>query len=398
MSRPAGSALVLTRLGATAVLVAACNPPPEHLGDLPSALCETDGALPAGGQCFEASARELVVGLDPLHFVVGDFNVDTHADVVVAGTRAGVVGTELWVGSSGGLTGPGIDATPTGCSAFPIAGPLLGGPGDDVMFATCDWSVDVFGWGDGAFAAGQNIPLPMQLRSSTIADMEGDGDADLIMLGEREDARATLSVILANGGAFDPATLQPLSTLSFDPAGITAGDFDGDGVLDLVLHRAGVPGALGFVMASQAGLFAEPLRITTALAPGTVAVADLDADGDDDVVYADEAAQTACVWLLDGTLDAAPRCVVFAEIAPRHAAVADLDGDELPEVVLADAASHSLWVWDVDLAGDADVMEPLPVPATADRIALVDFDNDGVLDIIAGHFADKTLSIRHAVP
>jgi hypothetical protein len=390
------------RIALTALAcLAACTPDPTHLGDLPEGaiLCGRDDAVAAAGICFESSAREFAVAIEPLHFITGNFSSDSAIDVIPVGRRDGAIGAELWLGSDRGPLGPPRDPMLTGCSAFPVAGPLLVSGYDDVLFATCEAFVNVYPGGDAGFGPPIRIDLPVVLRSTVIDDIEGDGDIDLIALGEDTSGIAALSVVLRQAdGSLGVPSLQPLSTLSFDPSGATRADFDGDGLIDLAIRRGDVAGSLGYVLGQSPGVFGEPQRLTTELRPWTLAAADLDGDGDDDLVYGDDEARQVCTWIVDALPDPQPVCRALDGIVPTNLTAADLDGDGIAEVVIGDATDTSVWVWRVDLAGEADVMEPLAVPAGTELVDLVDFDADGTLDLIAGHFAAKTFSIRFAVP
>ena len=383
------------------LLLTACAPDPVHLGDLPEAAiaCGRDDAVVAADICFEESVREFAVSIEPLHFVTGDFSGDASVDVMTVGRRDGAIGAELWLGSDRGPLGPPTDPMVTGCSAFPVPGPLLVSGRDDILFATCAPYVDVYPGGTDGFGAPVRIDVPLSLRSTIIGDVEGDGDTDLVILGEDTSAVAALSVILRQpDGTLGTPSLQSLSALSFDPVGASRADFDGDGLMDLAIRRGSVAGSLGYVRSTAAGVFGDPVRLTTDLLPRTLAVADFDADGDDDLVYADDEAKVACVWIVDDVPAPQPLCRTFEEVAPRHLTAADLDGDGIAEVVLADATNPQLWVWRPDLAGEGDVLEPLSVPAGTELVALVDLNGDAALDIIAGHFDARTFSIRLAAP
>ncbi len=382
-------------------LLTGCAPDPVHLGDLPEAAiaCGRDDAVVAADICFEESVREFAVSIEPLHFVTGDFSGDASIDVMTVGRREGAIGAELWLGSDRGPLGPPTDPMVTGCSAFPVPGPLLASGRDDILFATCAPYVDVYPGGTDGFGAPVRIDLPLSLRSTIIDDIDSDGDTDLVVLGEDASAVAALSVVLREAdGSLSTPTMQSLVPLSFDPVGASPADFDGDGLLDLAIRRGSVAGSLGFVRSIAPGVFGEPVRLTTELRPWSLAVADFDGDGDDDIVYADDQALVACVWIFDDVVTAQPVCRALEELVPQHLTAADLDGDGMAEVVLADATNPQLWVWRPDLAGEGDVLEPLSVPAGTELVELVDLNGDAAFDIIAGHFAARTFSIRLAAP
>jgi hypothetical protein len=90
------------------------------------------------------------------------------------------------------------------------------------------------------------------VRSMAAADMDGDGDADLLVTGRVTmstdsaipgGARMATRVLLRRDGLFVDATADWLAPGDFLPAdGLAAGDLDGDGVNDLALVIQGDPG------------------------------------------------------------------------------------------------------------------------------------------------------------
>ncbi len=105
-----------------------------------------------------------------------------------------------------------------------------------------------------------------------------------------------------NVGVFTTTNVgQGLDVAPF-PLSLTAGDFNGDGRIDIVVgcddHRqASVTGAMDFLVGSAAG-FLPPKGQPILLRPNLVAAADINGDGRDDLVIADEdVASNVQVWI-----------------------------------------------------------------------------------------------------
>ena len=80
--------------------------------------------------------------------------------------------------------------------------------------------------GNGTFASYVNYPLTNTTYSFTPADMDGDGDADIVTGN-----LLTVSVLLNNGnGTFAPHIDYPAGRYAFS---VFASDLDGDGDLDV---------------------------------------------------------------------------------------------------------------------------------------------------------------------
>ncbi len=91
--------------------------------------------------------------------------------------------------------------------------------------------------GDGAFAAPADYPAGDGPRAVTIADFDGDEDADFAVPYENERTAPVLSVYLNGGdGTFGPRQDSPGGS---DSRGITSADFDDDGRPDLATPDRG---------------------------------------------------------------------------------------------------------------------------------------------------------------
>ncbi len=112
--------------------------------------------------------------------------------------------------------------------------------------------------------------LPLSTAAATLEDLDGDGRLDVLFVGA-----AGLESRLAPSWAVDPS--QALASV---PLAIAAGDFDGDGDLDLAALEAG---AVQLWENTGAG-FASKLTFTVAGAREHKVV-DLDLDGRPDVLW-----------------------------------------------------------------------------------------------------------------
>jgi hypothetical protein len=145
------------------------------------------------------------------------------------------------------------------------------------------------GCGDGSFTIRASLSVasyadPEAPRSMPlVGDLDGDGDGDLVV----NFRKASVGLVFSgNGdGTFGPQPAQLTGGLFAGGWGGDLGDFDGDGVLDVVLgdHVRGARawrngGSMSFV-ASQSGLPPENQLFSGA------GVADVDGDGDLDALF-----------------------------------------------------------------------------------------------------------------
>jgi hypothetical protein len=162
-----------------------------------------------------------------------------------------------------------------------------------------------------------------------VADFNRDGRPDIAAASYFDQFCGVLRS--AGFGRFEPVPWQPMS---FSPRAICAGDFDGDGVPDLVVTDDW--GGLWIAMGTANGTQGPFTRIAQFFGGLSLAAYDFDLDGRLDLAVADGV--TSSIALLRNTGSgtfAAPVLVALTPVAcPRSIAVGDLTGDGIPELVV----------------------------------------------------------------
>jgi len=144
---------------------------------------------------------------------------------------------------------------------------------------------------DATFAPPVYYPIGGGSRELVSGDFDGDGDLDLAVTEGDNMGNGQVLDVFRNQGDGTFVLGQALPTEK-GPLGVAAGDFDGDGDLDLVVAIHGRPLGSGTVVMRFAndgtGTFQRQQILPVAAAPYRVAAGDLDGDGLDDAVVVHE--------------------------------------------------------------------------------------------------------------
>jgi FG-GAP-like repeat len=289
----------------------------------------------------------------------------------------------------------GLDA-PLGAPACDVAAADLDGDGDADLVATRKGGPSLSGLAYALashdahglqLAPPVSVPGPTNARHVAAADLDGDGRADLVL--ESDLSGGSLS-ILRNDSAAPGAPPSFTPWLPLGPAGLDdlqLADLDGDGSPDVLAQS----GELTRVELVHAFAYVVNQSCTAAGPATTVAVADVDLDGWPDAVLALPGAGALQVLHNNTAGTLYPLAPLAQSFAPLAATVADFDDDGLPDIAALQAGSPAVRL----LAGQgggafADAGSvALPLPGL--RLVAVDLDRDHALDIVVQDTADAQL-------
>ncbi|MBI1853248.1 MAG: VCBS repeat-containing protein [Planctomycetes bacterium] len=254
--------------------------------------------------------------------------------------------------------------------------------------------------------ADPNDPRPPAPVSVAVGDLDGDGRLDLVTANSGNDRLYVYSQRTPGTFTLIQTLTHPTATIS--PRFVTLADVDGDGLLDVVAASNGVNSGLAVFYQSRSGAFdppASPLsRVETADGPIAVTVTDVDGDGDLDLVGANLTSQTLTVFSQQTPRRFAiePGGVLSLASAPRSLVAADLDGDGDVDLVAPryfDASSPSSLVifrqaseGSFQKLGDSSLLSPtLTVEPRA--VAIGDLDGDGDADVATASAFSQSLAV-----
>ena len=388
-----------------------------------------DGTF-AGAPAYQSVAHN---GLNPIApaFAVGDFNGDGKPDILtdlVSGSN--IQGMTLMAGDGQGsfTQGPAIQDYPLAL----VAADMNGDSHLDAVYAeysSGNYGVYVaLGNGDGTFQANTSEMLPSSgtINDVVVGDFNGDGKPDVMVTATASSSNAgAIYLFLGNGDG----TLQAGVQVDTPPGayGLAAGDFNHDGNLDFVLTNlgsmsSGNAGSVLVYLGKGGGAFNKPVNYTASMFPGSVAVADMNKDGNLDLIVASQnnaAISSSNPLGPNGTLnvllgkgDGTFQTTLSSPLndaSYTNLAIADMNQDGIPDVVVGDNGSGNNNYTQI-LYGKGDGTFPtgnsLQMGRASTSVTAVDMNgdkrpdlmlvsggpNNANLDIFLNQYSGKTIS------
>ena len=371
-------------------------------------LCCLIGFQPAAMGQFLPATNYPTIGRTPLCIATGDLNGDGIPDLATANQGAGpnTGSVSILLGNGDGTFKPAVEYDSGSNVTTSVAVGDFNGDGIlDLAIVNQTSRSDtspfpaeldlLLGNGDGTFRAGMSYIFGFVGRSVTAGDFNADGRLDLVVV-----TASSTFILLGNGdGTFGtPTDIGGGRGL----IGIVAADLNHDGKLDMAVTNY-TGNTVDVFLGNGDGTFKPSGDYPTGYGPETVAIGDFDKDGNLDLVVANAgSAATATggttVSVLLGNGDGTFKTTVsyFAGSEPVSAAVGDMDGDGKLDLIVAD--------FDVDagneislLRGNGDGTFQAPVFYSADTgpefVAVADLNHDGRLDVAVADFENSYVSV-----
>jgi hypothetical protein len=313
----------------------------------------------------------------------GDLNGDGHLDIVIANGRHWPLISRVFFGNGAGQFSAGHDL---GEAAFrSYSGHLADMDGDgslDIVLSNDlpDPKLIYLNNGKGQFRAGPHYGSPeWPTRNATLVDLDDNGATDIVVANRSEDIG---NFICMNRGS---GKINSCLQFSKEPATtITAADFNRDGSVDLAVpHRDG--GQSYIYLAEPKASYSASRRIPFGPPDAGIRMTeagDFDGDGLLDLVAIEDERKTVTLVFgrKDGTFSQGVP-IDNGNVVPYGLAASDLNGDGKLDFVVGNVAAPSTVFFNQGSGRDFTPVQFHDSIGVAFGFSIADFDKDGLRDI-----------------
>jgi hypothetical protein len=349
-------------------------------------------ASAAPSATFAASVA-YTVGANPFGMAVGDFNLDGWPDLAMANddTASGSKDSvSVLLNKGNGIFAAARNyKVDTGTTAVAVADFNGDGMPDLVVLSSTSQRLTVLqGNGSGTFTVGtQHFSAGNGPVRLAVADFDGDGKIDVVVVNKRSN---NVSVLLGNGNlTFQNAANYPVGT---SPYAAAVGDFNRDGIPDLAVSNAG-SNNVTILLGKGDGTFQPGVSYAVGAAPAYLAIADFNGDRKQDLVVANTNSSNLSVMLGngDGTFQAAVNYA--ASGGPIGIAAVDVNGDGNLDLVTSGYSANKLIVLQGNGNGTFQAQVSYPLGSKPTALAAADFNGDSRTDIAVANSGANSVSV-----
>jgi hypothetical protein len=350
-------------------------------------------------------------------FAAVDLNGDNKLDLVTTSAVDFQLSLYTLIGTGTGSFTPGA-TVPIGetnaLSTPPLvaAGELTGDNHNDAIVGVTtqtepgEGDLAVFlGDGNDTFGGEKNTSLASTIGAMVLGDFNDDKKLDVIaggVVGTDGEGDPTSGAVFFLAGQGNGSFATPVSIASpLNPVALAAMDLNGDKNLDLVIGDGGSPdvtptiaGSVEVYLGNGNGSFQTPKALAAPVFPQAVAIADVNHDGNQDVVVLSAPnfptsnqpyVSTVYVFLGDGHGNFGSAIVTTLDEYGTGLQVGDLNGDGFPDLAITSCCGFSnseVWAGN----GDGTFTGPieLPIGLSSSVPLLADLTGDGKFDLLVG--------------
>lgn len=327
------------------------------------------------GGSFAGQVNYAVGGV-PYRAVVADFNADGKSDVVTGNYEGDSI--SILMGNGDGTFATSI-ALPAGDGTeSPVVADFDGDGKLDIAAANLlDSTISIFlGNGAGGFAAPASYGVGFNPHAVVVADLNGDGKLDV---ASADGSQGTISLLLGTGsGTFLPAT--QIGTDCPNPRDLVTADFDGNGSADFALTCQGAA-SIAILLGNGVGGFGAPTLVPVGMEPFGISLGNFDAGTSADLAVAVIGSDKVAILLGNGNGTFTAGMSLSGIYRPRDTRAADLDADGNQDLMVVDGADN-LILYMGNGSGNFSAGTAFPVSGIPSSVASGDFNGDGKPDLV----------------
>ncbi|GAA0706628.1 hypothetical protein GCM10009105_04820 [Dokdonella soli] len=387
----------------------------NRLSNTVSVLLNT--TAPGAATSSFAAQQAFATGTYPTSVTAADVNGDGKPDLIVANRDSNTVSVLLDTTAPGAATPSFVtqQTFATGLSPFSVTAADVNGDGKpDLIVANYDdntASVLLNTTAPGAttpsFATQQTFATGRGPFSVTAADVNGDGKPDLIVANYGDNTASVLLNTTAPGAATPSFATQQTFATGSGPFSVTAADVNGDGQPDLIVANV-ISNIVSVLLNSTAPgaatpSFAAQQTFSTGSGPYSVTAADVNGDGKPDLIVADYFSSNVSV-LLNTTAPGAATPSFAAQqtfstgSGPYSVTAADVNGDGKPDLIVANRLSNTVSVMLNTTAPGAAMpsfaaQQTFVTGTNPESVTAADINGDGKPDLIVANYFSSNVSV-----
>jgi hypothetical protein len=273
---------------------------------------------------------------------------------------------------------PGSDLVKPGTNAVTVLNPHPGGGTSNTVFFEVTWATP------STIIFGAPTMVSATTNSLVAGDFNGDGLLDIAA-----STGATISILLGNGnGTFK---VSSFSTTAKFVGTLVSGDFNGDGKLDLAFPDPST-NLLHLLLGNGDGTFTEVSTTEVGADPVCAAVGDFNGDGKLDLAVVNQGSQNLSILLGKGDGTFAVKATIDVGALPNAISVADFNRDGKLDLAVVNSTGDSVSI----LLGEGNGtfhLKSTPIVGTSpyDLVA-ADFNGDGIVDLAVSNTCGNAAS------